>query len=259
MGIGTGATVTDSQRTQERHGPFVCQADGRLSLHFSSPAVQSEMLCDAPCELVVPYTRTMMGFLLFEPQPANIVIIGLGGGSIPKYCYSYLAHSSVIVTEINPHVVALRDVFRIPPDDERFRVFCEDGASFVRRAADCIDVLLVDGFDDNGQAAQLCTQSFYDDCARSLSPDGLLVVNLVIEDPFLERSLTRIRRAFKSAVCVESEDGANRVVFASNAAVLETSFEQLRTRLAELEPHHPVDLRETLQRIRCKQYPMCGG
>ncbi len=86
------------------------------------------MICDAPCELVVPYTRTMMGFLLFAPQPTNIVVIGLGGGSIPKYCHRYLPQSSVTVTEINPQVVALREVFRIPPDDERLRVLCEDGA-----------------------------------------------------------------------------------------------------------------------------------
>ena len=252
--------MTHSGRsTLERHKPFVCQADGRLSLHFGSPAIQSEMRCDAPCELVVPYTRTMMGFLLFDPEPADIAVIGLGGGSIPKYCYSRLPQSSVIVTEINPQVVALREVFRIPPDDERFRVLCEDGAAFVHRAANCIDVLLVDGFDGDGQAPQLCTQAFYDDCARSLAPDGVLVVNLVVEDPFLERSLGRIRRSFKKAVCVESEDGANRVAFAGNGAALEVSFEQQCARLKALDPYHPVDLRETLQRIRDEQYRMGLG
>src|SRR5262249_39264489 len=157
-------------------------------------------------ELVMPYTRTMMGFLLFKPQPERIVMIGLGGGSLAKYCHATIPTASVVVAEVNPDVVALRDLFHIPRDDERFRVVCEDGAAFVRGGFNSTDVLLVDGFDSNGQAAQLCTQHFYDDCYRSLTADGLLVVNLVIEDPFLERSVARIRRSFGSAVVVESKD-----------------------------------------------------
>jgi spermidine synthase len=212
------------------------------------------MRCDAPDELVMPYTRTMMGFLLFEPRPEKIVMIGLGGGSIAKYCHSRISTASVSVVEVNPYVVALRDLFRIPRDDERFRIVCEDGATFVRGVANSTDVLLVDGFDSNGQAAQLCTQRFYDDCYRSLAPDGLLVVNLVVEDPFLERSVSRIRRTFGSAVAVDSKDYANRVVFASKGNGLCLPHEQLCARLGALERDHAVDLRDTLQRIRYEQY-----
>ena len=50
--------------------PFACRQQGMLSLHFDYLATQSEMRCDAPEELVVPYTQTMMGFLLFKPRPA---------------------------------------------------------------------------------------------------------------------------------------------------------------------------------------------
>jgi spermidine synthase len=212
------------------------------------------MRCDAPDELVMPYTRTMMGFLLFEPRPEKIVMIGLGGGSLAKYCHSRLPKASVVVAEVNPHVVALRDLFHIPHDDERFQVVREDGARFVRGLANSTDVLLVDGFDSNGQAAQLCTQHFYDDCYRSLTPEGLLVVNLVIEDPLLERSTVRIRRSFGSAVVVESEDCANRVVFASKGDGLCLPYDQMHAHLGALEQEHAVDLRETLHQIRYEQY-----
>src|SRR3954471_17723734 len=114
--------------------PFVSRQDGTLSLHFDALATQSEMHCDAPDELVMPYTRTMMGFLLFEPRPEKIAMIGLGGGSIAKYCHSRLPTSSIVVAEVNPHVVALRDLFRIPRDNERLRIVCQDGAAFVRGA-----------------------------------------------------------------------------------------------------------------------------
>jgi spermidine synthase len=234
--------------------PFVYKAHGTLSLHFDFLATQSEMLCHAPNELIVPYTRTMMGFLLFKPDPRRIAAIGLGGGSLPKYCYATLPRSSIIVTEIHAEVLAMRDLFHIPPDDERFEVRCEDGADFVRTACGCLDVLFVDGFDAGGQAQQLCTQAFYDDCHGSLAPDGIAVINLAVEDPNLDSSLARIRRSFVDAIVVESEDCTNRIVFAGKGNGLRVPFEQLCARLGELEKDHPVGLRDTLQRIRLEQH-----
>ena len=234
--------------------PFACRRHGMLCLHFDYLATQSEMRCDAPEELVVPYTQTMMGFLLFKPRPAKIVTIGLGGGSLPKYCYAKIPQASVLAVEIDPDVVALRDLFCVPPDDERFQVICEDGAVFVRNASNSVDVLLIDGFDMNGQSAQLCTQSFYDDCYGSLAPNGILVVNLVVEDPHVGRSIVRIRRRFGNALVVESPDYSNRVVFASRGSGLDLPHQQLCARLEELEQIHPVGLRDTLQCIRYEQY-----
>jgi spermidine synthase len=228
---------------------------GMLSLHFDYLATQSEMRCDAPEELVIPYTQTMMGFLLFKPRPAKIVVVGLGGGSIPKYCYAKIPQASVLAVEIDPDVVALRDLFCVPPDDERFRVLCEDGAAFVRNAPNSVDVLLVDGFDMNGQSAQLCTEAFYDDCCRSLVHDGILVVNLAAEDSDARRSVARIRHRFENSVVVDSPDYSNRVVFASRGTQLDPPYPKLCERLKELEQIHPVGLRDTLQRIRYEQYP----
>src|SRR5438045_2644595 len=71
--------------------PFTYEEGGSLSVHFGATGtVQSQMLVDAPDLLVLDYTRTIMGFLLFLAQPEHIGMIGLGGGSIQKYCYRYL-------------------------------------------------------------------------------------------------------------------------------------------------------------------------
>jgi len=236
-----------------RRKPFVYRRRGTLSLHFNLRATQSEMRCHVPNELIVPYTRTMMGFLLFKPQPQKIVIIGLGGGSLAKYCYAKLPEASIVVAEINPEVMALRDLFRIPRNEERFQVLCEDGAALVGKLVDCVDVLLVDGFDLHGQAAELCTQRFYEDSYRSLTPEGLIVINLSIDDPNLEQSHARLRRCFANSVLVESPDGTNKVVFAGKGAAFDLPHEQLRAQLGGLEQHHPVDLRETFERIRFRQ------
>jgi spermidine synthase len=177
--------------------PFVHQDAVSKSLHFTYGQLQSRMLLARPDELVLDYTRTMMGFLLVNPQPRRIAMVGLGGGSLAKYCHKHLPQAELTVVEIDPQVVALRREFQVPDDGPRFRVLVEDGAQFVQRAhSQAFDVLLVDGFDHHGQSPQLCTQAFYSQCQRVLAPGGLLVVNLHQEPAEFARYSQRLRAAF---------------------------------------------------------------
>lgn len=248
--IPTPHQSEESCASPARHKPFVYRNRDTVSLHFRLMTIQSEMRRDAPDELVLPYTQTMMGFLLLRPKPARIAMIGLGGGSLAKYCYARLTQASILVAEIDPDVIALREVFCIPPDDERFQVRCEDGADLVRNACADFDVLLVDGYDLRGQSPQLCSQHFYDDCYRSLTPGGVMVVNLAVEDVSLARSIAGIRHTFGNVVVVDSGDYANRIAFACKGAALSLPHEQL---CARLERDHHVNLRDTLQRMRHEQ------
>ncbi|QBR04206.1 hypothetical protein [Paraburkholderia pallida] len=77
-------------------------------------------------------------------------MIGLGGGSLAKYCYRYRPESVIAAVEINPHVIALRNVFHLPADDTCFFVVCADGAEYVAMRGHRPDVQLVDGFGVNG-------------------------------------------------------------------------------------------------------------
>jgi len=131
-----------------------------------------------PNALHLEYTRSMMGFVLFNPAPENLAMIGLGGGSLAKFCYKHLATSNIVVVEINPYVIALRNEFLVPEDDERFSVVEADGAQFVGSSSQAFDVILVDGYDHKGLPSALSTQGFYDDCFGTLAPNGILVVNL---------------------------------------------------------------------------------
>jgi len=70
--------------------PYVVEDANSKALYFDARNVQSRMRKDAPHELELGYTRTMMGFLLYQPQPRAILIVGLGGGSLSKYCYQQL-------------------------------------------------------------------------------------------------------------------------------------------------------------------------
>ena len=195
--------------------PFVSQTSTTKALHFSIAEVQSRMDLRDPNALHIEYTRSMMGFLLFDPAPENVAMIGLGGGSLAKFCFKHLATSKICVVEINPYVIALRGEFLVPDDDDRFIVIEADGAEFVTSSSQFFNVILVDGYDHKGLPHALSTQQFYDDCFNTLAPNGILVVNLHSDHRHYDIHIDRIGRSFANAVLlVEDKREGNSVVFA---------------------------------------------
>lgn len=193
--------------------PSVIQEEDSVTLQFQDGEIQSRMLASDPNALVISYTQAMMAFRVFHEAPRSIVMIGLGGGSMAKWCYHQFPSACITVVEINAMVIALRKQFRVPDDDCRFRILCADGADYVAAAEDSTEVLLVDGFDSKGQPPQLCSQAFYRDCYRSLASEGLLVANLC--GPENRQALEWIRMSFHNRVLtVVPSDGENEIVFA---------------------------------------------
>lgn len=231
--------------------PFVVEVDGRRSLQFDALAIQSEMALDDPNGLALEYTRTIMGFLLFRPAPRRITMIGLGGGSLVKYCLAALPDTVVTAVEINPAVIALREAFGIPPDGPRLRVVCRDGAEYVRDPGDAPDVLIVDGFDLVGMPYQLCSAGFYDHCCAMLAEDGMMVVNLWPGDSRYGLYASRIRDSFDDrVVVVRAQEDCNRIVFASKDRRFPPARDQLAARARVLSGAHPIGLVSLAQRLQ---------
>lgn len=234
--------------------PYVLEELASKSLHFSISEIQSRMRLDDPFALDLEYTRLMMGFLLFVPDPRRITMIGLGGGSLAKFCWKHLPRSRIDVVEINRHVIALRDAFYVPRDDDRFRVIADDAARHVRGRRDECDVLVVDGFDHGGQPSRLCSSRFYDDALAMLAPGGAMVVNLHSGHRRHELHVSRIRRSFGQAVLgVDDTDGSNQIVFALKAPAFEPPPQDAGDQCARLDAAANRQLRSAFRRIRAAQ------
>ncbi len=208
--------------------PFVYDEADSKSLHFTINELQSRMRISQPTTLEVAYTRTMMGFLVLNSQPRSIAMIGLGGGSLAKFCCHHLPRANFIAIEINPHVIALRDEFQIPKNSDLFRVIEADGAEYVHRVKGALDVLLVDGYDHQGQPAPLCSKKFYEGCKQALTADGVLAVNFHENHPLYELFIDRLNTVFDGNVVeVSANNDGNVIAFASRT--LKVSPPGLRT------------------------------
>lgn len=176
--------------------PFVFDHGGMRSLHFDGIHIQSAMQLAAPDDLLLSYTKAMMAFLLIKQSPAHILMIGLGGGSLAKYCYRHLPGAHITVVEIDRQVIALRDEFALPRDNERFQVIHADACDYLQNMEHTVDVILHDGFVADGLAPELGTEWFYRRCFEVLDADGVLVSNLFGTADDMVPIMRRLRAVF---------------------------------------------------------------
>lgn len=199
--------------------PFVFSDGESLSLHFDIEHVQSRMSLHDPVQLMIRYSRTSMGFLLFNLQPERIAVIGLGGGSMPKFLYQHLPETQIDVVEANPFVIQLRQQFCIPDDEPRFRVHRADGIAYIQQQTAQLDVLIIDAFDHHGLPKGFATEAFFRSCLAALRPGGVAVINIPEALPKKANLLAKIQRAFgKASLIVGIDDPENAVAFGFNTS-----------------------------------------
>ena len=171
-------------------------------LHLDSIWIQGSMLLDAPQVLVHQYIQRMMAWLLFV-EPGSVtrrhaMQLGLGAGSLTKFCSKVLRMRSTAV-EINPKVLtACRGWFKLPQDNTRMQVILADAATEIRDPKwwGTVDALQVDLYDYDAAAPVLDSAAFYADCRHLLTPDGTLSVNLFGRSSSYARSVEKIAAAF---------------------------------------------------------------
>jgi spermidine synthase len=230
--------------------PYIFDTVFERRMHFTNDATQSAMLFADPDALIAQYMRKMMAFLLFNPNPRHIVMIGLGGGSLPKFCYRHLPRSRITVVEINEDVIALRDEFCIPKDDERFRVVHDDGARYVERLDEPVDVLLIDAFDADGIALSLAKSDFYAAAARQLTDSGVLVMNFWGPCERYVGNLAQARAAFgNSLLLVPVAGDVNVLLFAFKQTPPQSITDELEALAQRLQMRLLLDFPRYLRRI----------
>ncbi|MDD5248216.1 MAG: fused MFS/spermidine synthase [Rhodocyclaceae bacterium] len=230
--------------------PFVIDDGERRYLHFDGRLIQSAMNLAAPNALDVRYTQKMMSFLLFQTRPRRLLLIGLGGGSLVKFCHYRLPATHMTVLENNPDVIALREAFLVPPDSPNLRVQEGDGAEYLERAEKGIDVLLVDAFDRTGFAPTLANREFFKQAHDKLAGSGVLVVNLAGDEQRYAGLTDVAMEVFDHQVIVfPVREDDNHVLLAFRNPVFEPNWRRLRDLAKELRAKYGLDFPLFLDKI----------
>lgn len=216
---------------------MVTDEDGLRCLTFRRLGSGDRQTCyrlKDPKELVFPYARMMIGSLYLNPDPARILIIGLGGGTLPMTLRDLLPDAQINVVEIDPAVVKVARTYFNFKDDTKMTVSVEDGRVFVKRQMKTdakYDLIMLDAFEDDYIPEHMLTKEFLTEVKSLLTPDGVLAANTFSSSrlyPFESVTYTAVFGPFYNLKL------ANRVIWAQNGTL--TSLDTIRANAQKLAP-----------------------
>lgn len=188
-----------------------------------------------PREFALNYTHMAMGGLLFTTPtpPQRLLVVGLGGGTIPGALRELLPDAEIDTVEIDPAVTRVARQYFGFKDDPKMKVFEVDGRVYVKRAireGKKYDAILLDAFDHEYIPEHLLTREFLEEVKSLLTPGGALVGNTFSSSRLYDHESTTYAAVFGEFYNLKS---ANRVVVARPAGL--PTVAQLRARAAEYE------------------------
>jgi len=228
------------------------EEDGVRYLHFGTEWVQGAMRIGRPWQIELEYQQQMMAPLLFLPQPARVLQLGLGAAALARFCWRHLPPAEIIVVEISDEVVAAaRRWFALPDEDDRFSLLLDDARDVVShpRRRRSVDWLQVDVYDRAARGPVLDDDAFYAACRHVLRGPGVAAFNLFGRG--FDASLARIAAAFDGRTLVLPEaDAGNRIVLAFSGPPLTAPWPALYRRASEIERQFGLPARKWVSGLR---------
>ena len=176
--LGRGWAKTLYEKDTGYHRIRVEETRERRYLYFDG-TLQSSMDRRDPTSLELLYSRFTSLGLVLRPDAGKALIIGLGGGSMAKKYHKEFPEIEIDSIEIDPDVVDVARKFFHFQEDSCQRVHGGDGRKFLARADDRFDLILLDAYYADNMPFHLVTREFFDTARQKMTPEGVLVINLI--------------------------------------------------------------------------------
>src|SRR5262249_5314398 len=131
-----------------------------------------------PDDLPLPYARVMTIAVVYPSAPRNILMLGLGGGSIATYLGRFLPEAAITTVEVDPGVIAAAKVHFGLRETDRVRYRAGDGRIFLNRDHERYDLILLDAYRGGYVPFHLLTREFYALVRQRLAPGGAAAFNV---------------------------------------------------------------------------------
>jgi spermidine synthase len=136
------------------------------------------MVLADPVRLDLRYSQTMIAALAFGEPPKDVLLMGLGGASVPKFIQKHWPDVRLDIVEIDPDVVKVCQKYFKFEGTPNTRVFVMDGRLYLKRTERKYDVILLDAYAADHIPFHLTTIEFVRRVKERLKPGGLVASNL---------------------------------------------------------------------------------
>ncbi len=141
--------------------------------------LQSAMNLDNPTALRLLYSRYTSLGMAFRPEAKKVLIIGLGGGSIPKKYQKEFPSLQIDVAEIDPEVIQVARKYFSVSEAKNLHIHAQDGRLFLSHTAQHYDQILLDAYYSDAIPFHLTTREFFQLAGQKLTSNGIVVANVI--------------------------------------------------------------------------------
>ncbi len=190
-------------------------------------------------KLIFEYTQSLMAGLAYNPSPKKILIIGLGGGTLPMAFAKILPETEVVSVEIDPAVAKLAKKYFNYTETDKIKTSIKDGRVYIKRAVknqQKFDWIILDAFNGDYIPEHLLTVEFLSEAKALLAPGGLLSANTFNSSKLYDYESVTYQTVFSELQILPSSTKGNRIIFVCNCDKLAGQFKHKQPIKAALLP-----------------------
>jgi spermidine synthase len=180
---------------------------------------QSAARLDDPGHLAIAYTQLFAVAFAFTPEPKRALMVGMGGGTFPRFLRARFPDLAIDVVDIDPVVVEVAKSHFGFREDERLRAYVDDGRRFVETRGRDYDTVFLDAYGSDSIPFHLATREFMQSVRKTLVPGGVVVSNVwgPRSNKLYDSMLSTYREVFTEVSVVPVPDSGNHMVIAHAA------------------------------------------
>lgn len=183
---------------------FVYQKNSVVTLRFGRRAavpIQTQVDLNNLRHHQLEYTKLVFASLLYVPEPNSILVLGLGGGVIPRDFRFYFPQAQIDVVEIDEAIPPLAKQYFAFVEDEKLKVHVDDGRMFIKkrlRSPDPpqYDIIVLDAFNGDYIPFHLMTREFLEEVKGVLSPKGVVAANVFYDNQLFDAEWVTFLKVF---------------------------------------------------------------
>lgn len=236
------------QKNSLYHRIFVYRLGSVVTLQFGrrpAVAIQSQVNMNNLREHMLEYTRMAFCGLLYKPQPKKMLVLGLGGGVLPREMHYYFPELDIDVVEIDPEIPLVARQFFGFREDNKLRVHIADGRVFIKEQLRLdpvpkYDIVILDAFNSDYIPFHLMTKEFLERVKSVLTDDGVVIANVFYNDRLFDAEFKTFLAVFGRCQAFFGSYSTNAMLVAPGSACPMLIIEEAMERAKELQRRQKI-------------------
>jgi len=190
--------------------------EGLRTLQFDNAIRQSVVKVGDPDHIALEYAKVMPVALALVEEPQRVLVVGLGGGTIPNFLHKHYPQMTIDVVDIDPGVVEVAKEFFGFREDASLHAYVEDGRRYIEKCKKPYDIIFLDAYGADNIPYDLATKEFLQAVRRAIGPQGVVASNVWSSNgnPLYDAMVRTYQEVFDDLYVIDAKSHGNKILLA---------------------------------------------